>query len=222
MRVSQRTIRRRCGCSAAARATSPLPYSLRFAGIAAYNAQLPMSTSQLPEYKPKSRLSVRRSTALILALFVWLIVIPFAHGVIPWAISTLMPRYGWTGGEPGIWNYLGLILVSMAGALLLWLLVLGLAHAPRKVTLGLTPQLLMTCGPYKFTRNPMYVAELSLWLGWAIFLGSIGVLIGFAILSIVVNLVAIPREERTLEGAFGQVYLEYKHRVPRWFGKGAG
>jgi protein-S-isoprenylcysteine O-methyltransferase Ste14 len=65
----------------------------------------------------------------------------------------------------------------------------------------------------------MYVAELGLWLGWALFFGSPGVLIGFVVLLSVVSLVILPREERGLEAAFGQAYLQYKDRVPRWLGK---
>lgn len=53
-----------------------------------------------------------------------------------------------------------------------------LALVPERVTLGLTPSYLLMRGPYRFTRNPMYVAELGLWLGWTIFFGSPAVLIG--------------------------------------------
>jgi protein-S-isoprenylcysteine O-methyltransferase Ste14 len=75
----------------------------------------------------------------------------------------------------------------------------------------------MMRGPYRLTRNPMYVAELGLWLGWAIFFGSLLVLIGFLVLWSVVTFIILPREERSLEKAFGQIYLQYKSRVPRWF-----
>jgi protein-S-isoprenylcysteine O-methyltransferase Ste14 len=157
--------------------------------------------------------------AVVLALFVCVIVIPIAHGVVPWAISRLMPRYGWEGGSPGFWNRLGLIPVAAAAALLIWILVLAIAQTPDRVKLGLTPSVLLTGGPYRFTRNPMYVAELGLWLGWAVFFGSVGVLIGFGVLLSVVNFVILPREERGLERAFGQTYVQYKNTVPRWLGK---
>jgi protein-S-isoprenylcysteine O-methyltransferase Ste14 len=65
----------------------------------------------------------------------------------------------------------------------------------------------------------MYVAELALWLGWALLFGSRAVLLGCIALLLVVNLVLVPREERTLEAAFGQAYLMYKKRVPRWLGQ---
>jgi len=73
-------------------------------------------------------------------------------------------------------------------------------------------------GPYRFTRNPMYVGELGLWLGWSIYFGSIGLLIGFLLLCLILNGIVVPREERMLEATFQDEYLQYKARVPRWFG----
>jgi protein-S-isoprenylcysteine O-methyltransferase Ste14 len=65
----------------------------------------------------------------------------------------------------------------------------------------------------------MYLAELALWLGWAILYGSILVFMGFLLMWPVMNYRVIPREERELETRFGERYLEYQKRVPRWFGK---
>jgi protein-S-isoprenylcysteine O-methyltransferase Ste14 len=64
----------------------------------------------------------------------------------------------------------------------------------------------------------MYVAELGLWLGWAIFFGSVTVLIGFVALSAGINFL-VRREERDLEARFGEDYLQYKAAVPRWLMK---
>jgi protein-S-isoprenylcysteine O-methyltransferase Ste14 len=160
---------------------------------------------------------VPRSVAVTVALFVWFIVIPLAHGVVPWALSTRLPRYGWAGGSPGLCNQIGLVVIALAAALLIWILALVIPQTPSRVKLGLTPSHLMMRGPYRLTRNPMYGAELGLWLGWAIFFGSPLVLIGLLVLWSVVTLVILPREERGLEAAFGQTYLQYKSRVPRWF-----
>ena len=57
----------------------------------------------------------------------------------------------------------------------------------------------MTTGPYAYTRNPMYAAELALWLGWAILFGSLVVLLGLVVLTVVIVLV-LPWEERGLRG----------------------
>lgn len=163
-----------------------------------------------------------RSTAVILVLVAFLSLISLAHGLLPWAISTSMPRYGWAEGSPGIWNRLGLIPIAAAAMLLIWILVSAvaqLAETPGRVKLGINPSFLIVRGPYRFTRNPMYVAELGLWLGWTLFFGSLGVLIGWMVLWLALSLIVLPREERGLEAALGQIYLRYKNRVPRWLGK---
>ncbi len=76
----------------------------------------------------------------------------------------------------------------------------------------------MTTGPYAYTRNPMYVAELLLWLGWVILFGSLITLLGFVLLTVVIILI-LPWEERGLERQFGETYRQYQARVPRWLGR---
>jgi hypothetical protein len=158
--------------------------------------------------------------------------VPLAHGVLPWALSWLAPRYGWTAGYPGTWNWLGLIPIAAGTAVLIWDLASGPAppyssgtspHGWRARELPermqrLAPPFLMTTGPYAYTRNPMYVAELALWLGWAIFFGSLVILLGFVVLTVVIILV-VPWEERGLETRFGQTYRQFQARVSRWLGR---
>ncbi len=175
----------------------------------------------IPNNNPSNGISIPRWLTFILAPFAWLIAIPLAHGVVPWAISLSTPRYGWIEGSPRLWNLLGLIPVLTGALALVWIFVIGMAHAsevPERVGLDWTPKLLISGGPYTVTRNPMYVAEMALWLGWAIFYGSVAVLIGFVGVCVVVNYM-VRREERDLEAQFGEAYLEYKMMVPRWLGK---
>jgi protein-S-isoprenylcysteine O-methyltransferase Ste14 len=140
-----------------------------------------------------------------------------AHGVVPWAVSWLTQRHGWTGGRPGLGNLPGLVPVVAGAAGFAWILVAGSAETPQRVDLTLTPSFLLMRGPYRFTRNPMYGAELMLWLGWAIWYGSVAVLSGCVVFWAVVNFVVVPREERTLEAQFGEAYRDYKAKKPRWF-----
>ena len=99
-----------------------------------------------------------------------------------------------------------------------------LAHGPgvrtsgagtERVQLDWSPKIFFKRGPYEFSRHPMYLAELALWLGWAIFYGSLGVLAGFAVFAIVVSRLG-PIEERALEARFGEEYRAYAKDVPRW------
>ena len=91
------------------------------------------------------------------------------------------------------------------------------AQVPERVELNWEPKLLMTRGLYAFSRHPMYLTELALWLGWAVLYGSVVVLAGFAALFALVSVLA-PREERALEAKFGEAYRQYRARVPRWLG----
>ena len=159
-----------------------------------------------------TRVSLPRWTAPI----IWLVGIGFVHGVIPWGISLIAYQHGWTEGRAGRWNLLGVIPLVAGIAGLTWILLVHLGSASEKVELELTPKYLLVRGPYRFSRNPMYVAELALWLGWAIFFGSIAVLLGLLILWATMNFIVVPREEHTLEGQFGESYRRYKNTVARW------
>jgi protein-S-isoprenylcysteine O-methyltransferase Ste14 len=75
---------------------------------------------------------------------------------------------------------------------------------------------LVTDGPYRFTRNPMYVGMAALYIALAL---AFGLLWAFAFLPaiiIVIDRLVIAREEPYLERLFGQEYLDYKQRVGRW------
>jgi protein-S-isoprenylcysteine O-methyltransferase Ste14 len=71
---------------------------------------------------------------------------------------------------------------------------------------------LLSQGAYRFSRNPMYLSELTLLLGWVIFYGSAALLIAFVVWWAFFNFYQIPQEERVLEASSGETYLEYKHR----------
>ena len=177
-------------------------------------------TTPIPGSRPPNRLTVSRPMALILGLVAWLVGVPIAHGVVPWGVSLLTRRYGWIAGTPGTWNLLGLVPVVLASAGLIWIMVAGFAHAaemPQRVELNWDPKVLLVRGPYAFSRNPMYVAELVLWVGWTLFYGSLAVLVGLMALGAGIALI-VPREEHTLEARFGDTYRRYKAAVPRWFG----
>jgi protein-S-isoprenylcysteine O-methyltransferase Ste14 len=75
---------------------------------------------------------------------------------------------------------------------------------------------LQTTGIYKFTRNPMYLSLLFLYLGLACFLGNWWNLLLLPILILVVQQYVIIREEKYLLRRFGTEYLDYKSRVRRW------
>ncbi len=81
---------------------------------------------------------------------------------------------------------------------------------------GSPTQRLVTGGPYRYSRNPPYVARILILLGISLFLGSAGVLLMTVFLIVGIHFVPLPREERRLEERYDRHYLEYTSNFPRW------
>lgn len=71
-------------------------------------------------------------------------------------------------------------------------------------------------GPYRFSRNPIYLAFSLFQLGIAIWINSLWLLATLVAAVALIHSIAIPREERYLERRFGAEYLDYKASVRRW------
>lgn len=83
----------------------------------------------------------------------------------------------------------------------------------------LTPEAcssLVDSGVFSFTRNPMYLALLFILAGWAVFLGNPLSLATTVLFIGYMNRFQIIPEERALEAAFGETFLQYKQQVRRW------
>jgi protein-S-isoprenylcysteine O-methyltransferase Ste14 len=71
-------------------------------------------------------------------------------------------------------------------------------------------------GPYRYTRNPIYLAFSLLQLGIALGVNSLWLVITLIPALLLMALVVIPREEAYLEARFPAEYLRYKKSVRRW------
>jgi protein-S-isoprenylcysteine O-methyltransferase Ste14 len=71
-------------------------------------------------------------------------------------------------------------------------------------------------GPYRFSRNPIYLAFSVFQLGIAISVNSVWLLATLVGAVALIHYVVIPREEQYLERKFGAHYLDYKAAVRRW------
>lgn len=71
-------------------------------------------------------------------------------------------------------------------------------------------------GPYRFTRNPMYLGLVILLLAVAIYIGTLPLVISAFGLFLVFNFFFIPFEEAKMLRQFGAEYEEYRARVRRW------
>jgi protein-S-isoprenylcysteine O-methyltransferase Ste14 len=128
------------------------------------------------------------------------------------ALDWLLPAGG-TLPTPGRW----LGLVPLIGGLLLGGLAARLFRKhQRTLKPGQVSNLLMSDGPYRLTRNPIYVGMVLVLAGVAALLGDIA---AWFVLPVFIWLIArnvIPVEESMLAERFGQEYHDYRARVRRW------
>jgi hypothetical protein len=99
----------------------------------------------------------------------------------------------------------GSILVLAGGALHLW--AKGCLTQDRDLTTG---------GPYRWTRNPFYLANLAIDAGLCVVANRLALALAFLAAWLVLYADAIRREERVIEGLFGDAYRRYAARVPRF------
>ena len=71
-------------------------------------------------------------------------------------------------------------------------------------------------GPYRFSRNPIYLSFVLLVLGLSVWLNNLWLLIMLVPAVGLIRIVVIPREERFLEHNFREQYANYKDSVRRW------
>src|SRR5262245_33462411 len=71
-------------------------------------------------------------------------------------------------------------------------------------------------GPYRFTRNPLYLALVGLYLGITLAVGTAWPLVFLIPVLLVTHYGIIKREEKYLTGKFGEAYLTYMRSVRRW------
>ena len=109
----------------------------------------------------------------------------------------------------------GALFLLLGFLLRLWAVVHFYNHKMRVISLE--PQgSLVTAGPYRYSRNPLYLgANVFCFFGAALLLGSPTALIMTAVLLPFMNLM-IRREERQLEEKFGDSFRVYKRQVRRW------
>ena len=79
------------------------------------------------------------------------------------------------------------------------------------------PRRLVTRGPYRIVRNPMYLGAGVALIGAAAFYGSIAVLAYAGFLFLTSHLFIVMYEEPTLRRTFGSEYDDYSRRVGRWW-----
>ena len=110
---------------------------------------------------------------------------------------------------------LGIILLSFGVVLLIW----AVGYFKRYNTAIKPtdePSTLIQKGPYRFSRNPIYIAAILGLLGIAFWIGTLPFFFTPIVFFCLVQLFFIPFEEGNLKKVFKDRYLSYEKRVRRW------
>lgn len=111
---------------------------------------------------------------------------------------------------------LGVALVAIAWIPSLWAFILFRAEGTEINPVSLTNRKLVARGPYRFTRNPMYLGLVILSAGIAIWVGTWPFLLVPIAVFATANWVHIPFEEAKMRRQFGEEYDSYVRKVRRW------
>ena len=114
---------------------------------------------------------------------------------------------------PGAW--LGSVVFAVGFALAIWAIV-AIRKAGTRVETNKPTTTIVANGPYRFTRNPIYVGMLLGQAGLAVGFDSLWILATLVPFYLVIRYGVIAREEAYLERKFGELYVSYKSRVRRW------
>lgn len=134
--------------------------------------------------------------------------------VLAFALGKIAPL--WLVAPEPRWMFrLGIVLAAAGFFFGLWGAVTFRRHGTAVVPFH-PATAIVDSGPYRLTRNPMYVGLAGSYVGCSLLLDSWW---AFALLPVVITIIdrqVIAREERYLASAFGAVYESYRGRVRRW------
>ena len=153
-----------------------------------------------------------QASALMRIPVPWVFILLYLGGV---AIQRVLPIAIPSQGLAWIIRVAGFVFIAIG--LVFAFSALGIFRKTKTTTVPHEmPSSLVTTGPYRFTRNPMYVGLTLEYLGVAGARLDVWPVILLPLLLVYVNFVVIPVEEQNLRGIFGDAYQEYGARVGRW------
>ena len=125
-----------------------------------------------------------------------------------WALPLGVPASTFLRGLGAVLVVAGLSLGGLAARSMMRAHTTVSPHRPATV--------LVTSGPYRFTRNPIYLGFLLIFLGFTLMAGTLWGILLAPVLPILVNWLVIDPEERYLQHRFPGDYGQYRSRVRKW------
>jgi protein-S-isoprenylcysteine O-methyltransferase Ste14 len=142
----------------------------------------------------------------------WVFILVYLAGV---AVQRVLPIAIPSPGLTWVIRATGFVFIGVG--LMVAFSALGIFRRTKTTTVPHeTPSTLVTSGPYRFTRNPMYVGLTLEYLGVAGARLDIWPVLLLPLLLAYINFIVIPVEEQNLRGVFGDTYQQYGERVGRW------
>ena len=138
-------------------------------------------------------------------------------GYLPYGLSRA-DRWQWPAG---VW-FAALPILALGAALYVWCVWRFASDGLGTPAPIDPPRTLVIRGPYRFTRNPMYVAVLSVIAGEAVLVRSATLLTYGAVVFVGFFLFVVAYEEPVLRAKFGASYEDYCAAVPRWIPRRRG
>lgn len=135
-------------------------------------------------------------------------------GMAAWGAARVLPDLSFALPQPALIA----ACLALAGVVLNVLPKLAFQRAGTTVN-PLRPQLssqLVTSGVYRHTRNPMYLGQAVILLGWALYLHNAAALLAVPALVLYITRFQIQPEERHLAARFGEAYAAFRTQVARW------
>jgi len=130
----------------------------------------------------------------------------------------------WSGvaqpGSLGPAQIAGLVVGATGGVLALWCIVTFIVIGRGTPAPFDPPRRLVTAGPYRFVRNPMYMGAALTLAGAALFYQSSALLWYCVAFAVVTHLFVVLYEEPVLRSLFGAQYIDYCERAKRWWPRG--
>ena len=113
------------------------------------------------------------------------------------------------------YTYFGAILIGFGLVIAFWGRSLFMKGKTTLSPYGLSTSL-VTDGPFRISRNPMYLGMAAILLGVAVLLGTLFAFAFPVLFAWIIETLFIPNEEKKLEKTFGEKYRKYKKKVRRW------
>jgi protein-S-isoprenylcysteine O-methyltransferase Ste14 len=148
------------------------------------------------------------SNALVRPPVAWLLALAAGAGA-----DQLYPLRFVPASVPAAW--IGGAIFAIAFALAIWAIV-TIRNAGTQVETYKPTTTIVANGPYRLTRNPIYLAMVLGLIGLAIAFDSLWIVVTLVPFYLVIRYGVVAREEAYLERKFGDVYRGYKSRVRRW------